>query len=280
MMVIGLSNSKLLAKEVANKLNVSYFDLDVRHSIDGEMHLKFTQDVKGKRVFLFQSFYPHQNSSLVEVLFAASLARDLNAKEVILIAPYLSYLREDFRSEKNECVSVKILGEILSKNLDSIISVDPHVDLKKYFSIPVYPLESKELIRDYIKKNYEDVLLVGPDENSRKLLMELGKRFIILKKKRRDEFNVSFDKGYNLNGKKVLVVDDQVITGSTMIGAIKYLGLKSVDCLTVHPVMTGNTIQELEKFTNEVISCNTILNETNKINVSSIIAGKIKDEWG
>ena len=71
-----------------------------------------------------------------------------------------------------------------------------------------------------------------------------------------------------------------IITGATMIGCIKYLDLKNkVDCITVHPVMIGDALKELEKYANNVVSCNTILNESNKINISGLIAGKIKNEW-
>lgn len=280
MIILGLSNSKLLARNIAKRLNVDYFDLDVRHSVDGEMHLKFDKNVKDKTVFLVQSLYPHQNASLVEVLFAASNAKDLGAKEVVLVAPYLSYLREDFRESKYECVSIKILGEILGNSVDGVLSIDPHVkDLKKYFSVPVYLMSSVDLIKDYLNKNYKDSIVIGPDENSRELVMDLGKRFVVLNKKRKDEFNVEFDKGYNLNGKKVVVVDDMIVTGSTMIGCIKYLGLQNVDCVTIHPVMTGGALKELEKYTDTIVSCNTIDNESNQIDVSGLIAGKIKDEW-
>ncbi len=281
MIIIGLSNSRLLAREIAKKLNIDYFDLDIKYSIDGEMHLRFNKDVKGKRVFLVQSLYPHQNSALVEVLFAANLTRELKAKEIILVAPYLSYLREDSRKEKYECVSSNILGNVLSNAVDAIVSVDPHLeDLKKYFSIPVYSISSIDLIKDYIKKNYENAIIVGPDENSRKFVMNLGYRFIVLKKKRKDELNVKFEKGYDLTNRKVLIIDDMIITGATMIGCIKYLDLKNkVDCITVHPVMIGDALKELEKYANNVVSCNTILNESNKINISGLIAGKIKNEW-
>jgi len=280
MIIIGLSNSKKLGRDISRRLNVDYFDLDVRSSVDGEMHMRFDKNVKDQKVFLVQSFYPNQNNALIEVLFAANHARDLNAKEVVLVAPYLSYLREDFRSDKNECVSITILGEILSGSVDSILSVDPHVkDLKKHFSIPVYSVTSYELIKNYIKKNYNGVIVVGPDENSRSLVTGLGERFFVLDKKRKDEFNVKFKAGYNLKDKKVVVVDDMAVTGSTMIGAIKYLGLKDVDCITVHPIFTGGALKELEKHAGKVVSCNTIINDSNKIDVSEIIAGKIKDEW-
>jgi ribose-phosphate pyrophosphokinase len=277
MILIGLSNSKLLARDVARRLNVDYFNLELRHSVDGEMHMKFEQEVKGKTVFLFQSFYPHQNSSLIEVLFAATHARDLGAKEIVLVAPYLSYIREDFRNSKFECVSVKILGELLSGCLDEVISIDPHLyDVKKYFTIPFHSLSTVDLIRDYVK-NYD--VIVGPDENSRRFVLELGKQYVILNKKRKNEFDVRFKGGHNLEGKKVVVVDDMAITGCSIIGCVNHLNLKNVDCVVVHPVFVGNAYDEISKNVNKVISCNTIEDNSNDIDVSGIIARKIKNEW-
>lgn len=279
MIIIGLSNSYHLAKEVARRLNVPYIRATSKISYDGEMHINFGESVKGKKVFLVQSFYPNQNNSLVEVLFASNLAKDLGAREVNLVAPYLPYLREDMRKDKFECVSAKNFGNILSSFVDSILSVDPHLNnLNKYFSVPIHTLSSSELIKHHIKKNYNDVMIVGPDENSRGLVTNLGFRNIILNKKRKDEFNVEFDKGYNLKDKKVIIIDDMIVTGSTMLGSLKYLGLKNADFITVHPLLKNDTLLRLKEFGN-VISCNTINNETNVIDVSRLIAGKIKNEW-
>ncbi|MBU2639944.1 MAG: ribose-phosphate diphosphokinase [Nanoarchaeota archaeon] len=282
MIIMGLSNSKNLAKDIARKLNVDYSDVVFKTSLDGEMHLKFEKDIKGKRVFLVQSFYPNQNNALLELLFAANLSKDLNAKETILIAPYLPYLREDSRKEKFECISSNIFCNILNNNVDGIISVDPHlIDLKKYFDIPIHSLSTIDLLKDYINKNYQKgVVIVGPDENSRNLVGELGKRFVIMKKKRKGELNVKFEDGYDLSGRKVLLVDDMIITGTTMKKCIEHLGLeKNADCITVHAVMTKDALKELKECANNVISCNTITNETNKIDISGLIARKIKDEW-
>ena len=62
MIVIGLSNSHHLAKEVARKLNVDSISVTPYFSSDGEMHINFNKSVKGKTVFLFQSFYPNQDT--------------------------------------------------------------------------------------------------------------------------------------------------------------------------------------------------------------------------
>lgn len=278
MIIIGLSNSHVLAKEVARKLNIPYVNVNPRFDTDGEMHINFGCDVKGKKVFLFQSFYPNQNLSLVEVLFSSSLARDLGARSVNLVAPYLSYQREDLRKEKFDCVSVKILGEILSNFVDSLLCVEPHLkDLSKYFTIPVHSVNCSELIKHYVKNNYNGAVVVGPDENARPLVMGLGSKNIILKKKKKD-LDVKFEKGFNLKNKNALIIDDMVVTGTTLIGCLNYLGLKKADFVVIHPVMKNNVLEKLKEY-GKVISCNTIENESNVLDVSGLIAGRIKDEW-
>ncbi len=88
MIIIGCSNSKKLAQKTANILRVSYSDLEVKNSHNGEMHVKFNNNIKNQAVLLFQSLYPNPNHSLLELLFAAETAKDLEAKKIILVIPY------------------------------------------------------------------------------------------------------------------------------------------------------------------------------------------------
>ena len=90
MIIVGCSNSRKLAKDIANKLNFNYQDLSLEDFPDGEMHLKFKGQIKNKTIVLVQSFYPNPNHSLIEVMFAASNARDLGASKVILIARWVN----------------------------------------------------------------------------------------------------------------------------------------------------------------------------------------------
>lgn len=278
MIIVGLSNSKLLGRSVAKKLNIDYTEVSLNQEEDEEMHFKFSDDIKNKRVFMFQSFYPDPSNSLLEVIFTATHAKDLGAKEIILVAPYLSHLKEEFRDHKYECRSVKLIGEVLSSHVDELVVVEPNLrNLKDYFSIPVKIVSCSELIKDFIKKEYDFV--VGPDENATDLVKKLSMDNLVLSKKiKKNKFE--FKKGYDLSGKKVVIVDDMVVSGKTLIGSVNYLNLKNnVDCIIVHPLMSKYVLNELNKNINKIVSCNTIKNETNAVDVSGLIARKIKDEW-
>ena len=276
MIIVGCSNSKHLAKSIAKKLNFSYQDLNLDIAPDGELHVRFDDELKNKSVVLVQSFYPHPNHSLMEVLFAASTARDLKASKVILVAPYLAYLREDKRAIKGECISSKVVSELLSKNFDAVVTVEPHLHDNQLFTIPIYNVDISELLKDYIKKNFKDAIIIGADNESSRLVNKISFNSIVLDKKRKDAFNVSLKGNYNLpEEKEVLIVDDIISTGSSMIEAIKFLKLKKVNCLAVHGVFIGGALRELDKYANKIITTNTISNETNEIDVSNLIAKKL-----
>lgn len=279
MIIVGCSNSRSLAKKIGEKLNFDYEDLQISNSVDGEMHLQFKNDLKNKTVVLVQSLYPHPNHSLIEVLFAAASARDLGAKKIILVAPYLAYLREDSRKVKGECISSKVISELINRNFDVIMAVEPHIhsNLRKFFSIPFYKIEVGELLKEYVKKNFKNAIIIGADESIRGFANKISRDVIILKKKRKDEFNVFFEKlNHGLSREKeVLIVDDVIVTGKTMIEAIKSLKLENVKCLVVHSVMIEGSRKEIGKYCKDVISCNTVYHDSNQIDVSGAIAAKL-----
>ena len=78
--------------------------------------------------------------SLFDIIFAAETAKDLGAKKVILVAPYLSYMRQDKRFKSGECISSKIMAQLLNRSVDKLITIDPHIhrykSLKDIFISP------------------------------------------------------------------------------------------------------------------------------------------------
>jgi len=281
MIIVGCSNSKKLAKKIGEKLNFSYQDLALEDFPDGEMHLKFKGEIKNKTVVLVQSFYPHPNHALIEVMFAASNARDLGARKIILIAPYLAYLREDERKVAGECVSSKVIGDMVNRNFDAIITVEPHLhrhNLNDVFSIPFYRVDISDLLKNHIKKNFKDVQIVGINDGCNELIKKLSFDSVILNKKRKNYFNVSIKGDHNLSKEReVLIVDDIISTASTMIEAIKFLKSRKVNCFCVHPVFVGGALRELEKYADRIISSNTIYHETNDLDISNLIAKKLME---
>jgi ribose-phosphate pyrophosphokinase len=272
MIIVGLSNSKELAKGIAQKLNLDFEDLELADSDEGELHVKFKHNLKGQKVVLVQSLYPYPNHALFEVLYTSGAARDLGAREVIYVAPYLAFLREDEREEKGECVNAKVLGEILNKNVDQVVSVEPHMHqhsfVKEIFSIPFHRLECGDLLRSYAKEKFAKEEVVGVGDKAGKLARHVDAKAALYEK---------FKINQNYKGKKVLVVDDIIFTGGTMNKVIESLKAKEVEVLTVHGLFFGDSYEKLKKRVEKIVSCNTLEHESNSIDVSGLIAGKLME---
>ena len=82
MIVFGLSESEKTARRIAGNLKVKLGKFESAKFPDGEMHLRFVNPVKGKKVLLVKSLNPEPNDGLMELIFAARTAKQLKAKKV------------------------------------------------------------------------------------------------------------------------------------------------------------------------------------------------------
>jgi len=290
MIIVGCSRGKHLAHKIAKKLKSSYSDIKVKKFPDNEIGVRFMNNVKGKVVVLIQSFYGNVNDCVVEVLFAAETAKELGAKKVILVAPYLPYMRKDKRYESGECISCKAFADIISKSLESVYVIDPHLNkglkLSDLFSIKAVQLTSNPYIIDYIKRNIKNPLIVGPDKGSLEMVKiisgKLRCKYIVMEKKRISGKNVKvrLNKKINLNDKNIVFVDDIISTGNTILESVKNLkkiGAKKIYCVAVHGVLVGNALGKLKNAGVEVITTNTIPNKVAKVDVSGLIVEALKE---
>jgi ribose-phosphate pyrophosphokinase len=291
MIVIGCSHGKHIAKQIAKKAKRKYSDLFVEKFPDNELHIKFKAHlIKNKRVILVQSFYDDIDSCIMEVMFAAKTAKDLGASSVTLMAPYFPYMRQDKMFDYGEVVSVHVLGEILNNIIDEVYILDPHLHREKnlghIFSIPAHRLTANILNAEYIKKNIKNALIVGPDWESYKWAKRtaeiIGCESTILLKDRHSarKVDVKFQEKVDVKGKNIILVDDMISTGNTLIKtikALKRLGVTKVTCIAVHGIFTENALEKLLKTGAKVVTSNSIPNKVGKIDVSILFAEKIDD---
>ncbi|NQV08259.1 ribose-phosphate diphosphokinase [Candidatus Woesearchaeota archaeon] len=283
MIIIGCSEGKDVGKRVAKRLKKPYSELIADHFPDKESHIRFKVNLKGKKVVLVQSFYGG-NEQIMEALFAAYTAKDLGAKKVILVAPYLAYMRQDKRFHSGECVSSHVVAKLF-KIFDGIISIDPHLHRIKKLSDLFKKMKAKSitanpLMGDYIKKNFKNAVVVGPDEESyqwaKSVAKKAGTDVVVLKKKRYSSRNVKIKMNYDVEGKEVVIVDDIISTGHTIMEAAKEakrLGAKNVHAVCVHGIFAENAYSKLKKLgVKKIVSTNTIPNKAAEIDVSGIIA--------
>ena len=282
-LVIGCSQGLGLAHSIAKRINGQFSPLLVQRFPDGELKLKFSVAPKGRHVVLVQSLHP-PNEQLLELVFAIHTAKELGAESVTAVVPYMAYLRQDKRFHPGECVSNKIAAGLL-READGVITVDPHLhrvkNLKEIFHVPVRTLSANSLLADFIAKHYHEELILGPDEESYQWASRIAERVkahaIVLRKKRFGSRKVSIKihGDVDIKGKTVVIVDDIVSSGHTMLETIKEakrLGARKIVCITVHGIFAEGALKKIQKLGATVHATNTMQNPVAHIDVSGLLA--------
>ncbi len=288
MIVFGLSAGHL-AGSIALHLKAKLGKVESKHFPDGELYIRFLESLEGREVVLVQSTHPAPDKKLVELFFAGRTAKELGAKKVIGVVPYLCYMRQDKRFNEGECVSNKMMAFLLNHCIDKIVTVDPHLhrvkSLAELFHIEWRTVSANNKIAEYIAKKFkQDSFIIGPDIEStqwaNEIANKIGFKSGIFLKTRNSSRNVSLkeDKKIEVKGKRVIIVDDIVSSGHTMLETIKQLkrkGAKSIDCICIHGIFAENCYEKILKAKAKIVSCNTIRHKSNGIDVSEEIANSI-----
>lgn len=292
MIITTCGNSEKIAKKLAKELKAEFSPLTIASFPDGDLYLRFNTELKNKTLVIVQSFQPHPDMSLFDTIFAAETAKDLGAKKVILVAPYLAYMRQDKRFNPGEGISSKIMAKLLNHSIDKLITIDPHIhrykSLKDIFTIPATKLTANHLIADYIKKHFHDEIIIGPDWESFQWAEDIAKRIkvhaTVLKKTRFSSRHVEVKMIHPIaiKDKNVVIVDDIISTGHTIAEAAKAakkMGAKKIYAIGVHGLLVENAVAKLKKAgVSEVITTNCIEHPTNKIDITSVIFEELKKE--
>ena len=285
--VIICTGAKFIGKKIARKLKAEFSELQVIKFPDNEIDVKILKNVKGKEVILIQSFYGNLNDKIVETLFAGYTAKDLGAKKLKLVATYFPYFRKDKRFSSGECVSIKVIDKMF-RVFDKIFVVNPHLHrikkIKKALKNGV-KISSIPEISNYIKKlKIKDKFFIGPDIESSQWAKQAAELldwdFSILRKIRYGsrKVKIKLPGEINIKEKNVIIIDDIISSGHTMLQAIKELRKhkpKKVYCVGIHGVFVENALKKLQKYS-VVVSTNTIPSKASKIDLTNLIVKALK----
>jgi len=282
-----LFGSSKLARQISRKLQAEYSELLLKRFPDGELYLRLKKAVRGKKVVLVQSFVS-PDLDIIKTLFAAHTAKELGARKIVLVAPYLPYMRQDTRFHSGECISSRVMAELL-RVFDEIITIDPHLHrIRKLGALFKNPkrLSANALIAEYIHRKIKNPLIIGPDEESfqwaEKIAEKLKSHAVVLRKRRYTSRKVRIKiRGVtSLENRNVVIVDDIISTGHTMIETVKEarrLGGRNITCVCVHGIFAESAYQKLRHAgARQIISTNTITHRSNKIDVAGLLEEALK----
>ena len=254
----GRSNP-LLAKQIAQFLDRDLGAISIRTFSDGELWVKYEENIRGHDVFIVQSTNgPSEN--IIELTLMVDAAVRASADTVTVVIPYFGYGRQDRKDQPRVPISSRVMIDILTAmGTDRIITMDLHsTQIQGFAKIPFDNLYSRSVLFDAIKdENLEpdNSVVLAPDIGSVKMSQgyakNLGMYFALIDKRRyapnKAEINHLIG---DLNGMDVLIIDDMIDTAGTTVNAAEAAlkqGAKSVTAVATHGVLSGPAMERLSE---------------------------------
>ncbi len=254
----GRSNP-LLAKQIAQFLDRDLGAISIRTFSDGELWIKYEENIRGHDVFIVQSTNgPSEN--IIELTLMVDAAVRASADTVTVVIPYFGYGRQDRKDQPRVPISSRVMIDILTAmGTDRIITMDLHsTQIQGFAKIPFDNLYSRSVLFDAIKdENLEsdNSVVLAPDIGSVKMSQgyakNLGMYFALIDKRRYapNKAEISHLIG-DLNGMDVLIIDDMIDTAGTTVNAAEAAlkqGAKSVTAVATHGVLSGPAMERLSE---------------------------------
>jgi len=256
---IFTGNSNIfLAKSIVGYLGMNLGEMLSTRFPDGEIYVRCLESVRGKEVFVIQSTYS-PSDNLMELLIMIDALKRASARSVCAVIPFFGYARQDRKTKSREPISAKLVANLITvAGATRVISVDLHAgQIQGFFDIPLDNLTAVLLLRSYFKdKELKNPVIVAPDVGAVPRTTEFSKgirnstQAIFVKKRLGpDEVETSRLIG-EVKDKTVILVDDAIHTGGTMINAAEEVlrrGAIEVYVGATHGVFALDSLEKLEK---------------------------------
>ena len=283
-LLLGFPDYAPQARALAAALGVPYAEVALHRFPDGESRLRLPPSLP-PQVLLCRSLND-PNAKLVELLFAAGTARELGADQLILVAPYLCYMRQDTAFHPGEAVSQRLLGRFLAQQFDAVVTVDAHLHRVHRLAeaVPVdhaLNLSAAALLGRYAAQRFDDPLLLGPDEESAQWVEAAaradGLEHAVARKHRSDDRRVSIAlPDVDLRGRTVVLVDDIASTGHTLARAAEAAyakGASAVHALVSHALFVEGAEAQLQGADiRSLHSTDSISHPSNAVGLAELLA--------
>ena len=287
-LLLGFDDEQTAGQALAQALGVPWALVQRHRFPDGESKLRLPPALPAELLLLRGLHQPHDK--LVELLITLPAARALGARRIVLVAPYLAYMRQDMAFTPGEAVSQRHIAALLASQVDGLITVDPH--LHRIASLdevmpgcPNRALTAAPLLGAWVAQRVPGALLLGPDEEALQWVAAAGAAHgldhAVCHKQRLGDRDVRVAlPDVPLHGRAVVLMDDVASTGRTLVEAataVLAAGAASADVAVTHALFVGDAWAQLQAAgVRHVWSSDAVPHATAVVPITPLLAGAVR----
>lgn len=262
--IFSLGGNDPLAQKIAEHLGVPLGQIRLKTFADGEQHVQFMENLRGKSIFLVQSTNPPADN-WIRLFLALDAAKGASAAEITSVVPYFGYARQERKGKPREPISARVFAVLIEKlGTDRLLTMDLHTDaiggffrkanVDYLYARPVFISYFKEFFKDAIKN--EELVIVSPDVGGVARAQSFAKRLLsnadlaIIHKEREIPNQIARMKLVGeVKDKEVLIIDDIADTCGTLTRAadlLKENGAKEVYACATHALLSGDANAKID----------------------------------
>ncbi len=292
-------NSLALAKSVSDIAGFALANVSSRKFPDGESYVRIDSKISDDAIIV-QSAFPNQNDSLVELALTADAAKDAGAKNLKAVMPYFPYARQDRKFQDGEALSIRAVVNVLkSAGISDVVTVDAHFHRKpevfEMYGLRATNVSAGKILLDFVRKAIPDFSAIGPDFGSSDIIEFAGGGETMKKEKvcpvcgnnsllckcggSEKTYEARLSGDFDFAGKNVVILDDMIASGSTMIKAVEKLrqsGAVKVAAVATHGLFLKGSLKVLQEKTDLLAVTDSIQTPVSKVSVAGIIAEALK----
>jgi len=255
--LLGGTANPELSRRIATEINIPLTPCTVSRFNDGEIDVKIADSVRGHDVFLVQPTCHPVSENLIELFIILDALRRGSAARINAVIPYYGYARKEKKTQPRDPISAKLFATIIERTgADRVITVDLHAEaIQGFFEIPVDALTAAKILARHVRERHgQNVVVVSPDVGGTARARQLARHLddapiaIIDKRRPRDDSVEVLNVIGEVRGRRCVIIDDLISTGSTLAGAAGALrdkGAVSVDVVATHGVLSDGAFELL-----------------------------------